>query len=60
MFLSIQDSVMNSHIQLRDVLTQLKLFGEMSLQLNTSSTRLQHSIELSDISYSCESSFSSF
>ena len=57
--LSIPDSVMNSHIYLRDVLLQPKLYGEVSLRSNTSLTGLQRSIELSNLRYSCEFSFSS-
>ena len=52
MFLSMTDSVMNSHIYLRDVLLQLKLYGEFSLLSNTCSTRSEHSTKLSHISYS--------
>ena len=58
MFLSIPDSVMNSHIYLRDVLLQPKLYGEVSLRSNKSLTRFQRSIELSYLTYCYELSFS--
>ena len=38
MFLSIPDSVMNSYIYLRDVLLEVKLYSEVSLRSNRSST----------------------
>ena len=58
MFFNNPDSVMNSHIYLRDVLLQLKLYGEVSNRWNTSSTSFKHAIVLSCIIYSCELSFS--
>ena len=58
MFFNNPDSVMNSHIYLRDVLLQLKLYGEVSPRWNTSSTCFKHAIVLSYIIYSCELSFS--
>ena len=57
MFLSIPDSVMNSHIYLRDALLQPKLYVEVSFRSNKSLTRLQRYIELSNLTYSCELSF---
>ena len=47
MFLSIPDSVMNSHIKLRDVFLPLKLYGEVSNRSNISSTCFMHAIVLS-------------
>ena len=59
MFLSIPDSVMNSHILRRDVLLQNQTSAGVSLLFNRCLTRFKHFAALSNLFFSCEKSLRS-